>query len=247
MFFVMCEEMQDERERREKESSKAEQSASTRLYTSAQWLIGAEEHAKRRFLTGLLVRCHSQEILESVQNVLQVTLGKDFTYTRSRVKAGDMASNSNSAPDAKLLGKEMLNTWEWFKTSSNLMKMNYLLGLLAFCDADLLHVLGNLARVLIAREQRNTNFQRCNLGNRLKFITKLYLLTITFIKECRNNTKTSFLNRRWIELQRNRFFERLVGSRLTNRVTSLIQHFKVLFVFCLCVFLSHCRRLMYTF
>lgn len=128
--------------------------------------MGAGETAKRRFLTGILVRCHSLEILESVQDVLQVTLGKDFTYTRSRVKAGDMAtvSNANSAPDAKLLGKEMLNTWEWFRNGSNLTKTNYLLGLLAFCDADLLHMLGNLARVLIAREKRNINLLRCDTG-----------------------------------------------------------------------------------
>lgn len=162
-----------------KEISKPEQSASTRLYSSAQWLIGAEETAKRRFFTGVLVRCHSLEILESVQNVLQVTLGKDFTYTRSRVKAGDMASSSssNSAPDAKLLGKEMLNTWEWFKTSPMLTRMNYLLGLLAFCDADLLHMLGNLARVLIAREKRNINFLQCNPGKIKTIIIKTDLIS----------------------------------------------------------------------
>lgn len=135
-------------------------------YNSTQWLMGAEETAKRRFLTGILVRCESLEVLESVQNVLQVTLRKDFTYTRSRVKAGHMATvpNYNSAQDAKLFGKEMLNTWEWFKKSPNLTKANYLLKLLAFCDANLLHMLGNLARVLIAREKRNINFLRCNTG-----------------------------------------------------------------------------------
>lgn len=155
-----------------------------KLYNSTQWLIGAGETAKRRFLTGILVRCQSLEILENVQNVLQVTMGKDFTYTRSRVKAGDMAtvSNSSSVPDDKLLGKEMLNTWEWFKNSPNLTKTNYLFGLLAFCDAELLHMLGNLARVLIAREERHFNALRCNTGKkkkkRLNFIIIIDLLTI---------------------------------------------------------------------
>lgn len=174
--------MQDERSREESSclSCKPEKSEefsthagschyTTKLYNSTQWLTKAGETAKRRFLTGILVRCQSLEILESVHNVLQVTLGKDFTYTRSRGKAGDMATpssitSSNSAPDAKLLGKEMFSTWEWFKNSPNLTKTNYLLGLLAFCDADLLHMLGNLARVLMAREKRNINFLRCSAG-----------------------------------------------------------------------------------
>lgn len=162
--------MQDKR-KREKRSCKPEKSSdschyTTKLYNSTQWLIGAAENAKRRFLTGILERCQSLEILEHVQNVLQVTMGKDFTYTRSRVKAGDTAnvSNTNSTPDAKLLGNEMLNTWEWFKNSPKLTKTNYLLGLLAFCDAELLHVLGNLTRVLIAREQRKLNLLRINTG-----------------------------------------------------------------------------------
>ncbi|XP_053541267.1 F-box and WD repeat domain containing protein 10B isoform X2 [Ictalurus punctatus] len=170
----VCVEMQDEGRRLESSclSCKSEKSRelddtcvdTRKLYNSTQWLIGAGETAKRRFLTGILVRCQSLEILENVQNVLQVTMGKDFTYTRSRVKAGDMAtvSNSSSVPDDKLLGKEMLNTWEWFKNSPNLTKTNYLFGLLAFCDAELLHMLGNLARVLIAREERHFNALRCN-------------------------------------------------------------------------------------
>ncbi|MCI4384555.1 hypothetical protein PGIGA_G00040030 [Pangasianodon gigas] len=173
----MCVEMQEERRREESSclSCKAEKSGelntspdschyTTKLYNSTQWLTGAGESARRRFLTGVLVRCESLEILQKVQKVLQVTMGKDFTYTRSRVKAGDMAavSSSNSAPDAALLGKEMLNTWEWFKNSPNLTKTSYLLGLLAFCDAELLHMLGNLARVLVAREKRSLNFLRCN-------------------------------------------------------------------------------------
>lgn len=172
----MCVAMQDER-RREGRSCKPDTSGesstwsdcghyTTKLYNSTQWLIGAGETAKRRFLTGILVRCQSLEILENVQNVLQVTMGKDFTYTRSRIKAADMASvsNTNSTPDPKLLGQDMLNTWEWFRNSRKLTKTNYLLGLLAFCDAEMLHMLGNLARVLIAREKLNLKFLRCNTG-----------------------------------------------------------------------------------
>lgn len=157
----------------------------SRLYTSTQWLKTAGETAKQRFLTGVLVRCQSVETLENVQNVLQVTLGKDFTYTRSRnrVKARDMVTNCNwsSAPDAKLLGKEVLNTWEWFKTIPNSTKTSFILGLLTSCDSELLYMLGNLVRVLIAREKSNLNFRLCNTGKRIIILQILYLLAILLI------------------------------------------------------------------
>ncbi|KAF5896802.1 CMT1A duplicated region transcript 1 protein isoform X1, partial [Clarias magur] len=122
-----------------------------KLYNSAEWLLSAGDSAKRRFLTGVLVRCESLELLRNVRDVLQVTSGKDFTYTRSRAKV--TAASGSSAQHEKALGREMLNTWEWFRNCSNVTKTHYLLGLLSFCDADLLHLLGNLVRVLIAREK----------------------------------------------------------------------------------------------
>ncbi|KAI5607457.1 CMT1A duplicated region transcript 1 protein [Silurus asotus] len=132
----------------------------TKLYNSTQWLLEAEEAAKRRFLTGILVQCQSQEVLHNVQKVLQVTMGKDFTYARSRVKAIDTVGQFKTLiPDVHLLGKEMLDTWEWFKNSTDVTKTNYLFGLLAFCDAEMLHMLGNLACMLI--EKHNLHLLQC--------------------------------------------------------------------------------------
>ncbi|XP_036427711.1 CMT1A duplicated region transcript 1 protein [Colossoma macropomum] len=119
------------------------------LSGSAQWLLSAGEAAKRRFLTGILVRCRSVEILEKVQNVLQVTLGKDFTYARSHVKAVSQEEFRDCG-----CGMSMMDTWEWFSKSPNWTKSNYLLGVLSLCDTELLHMLGNLVSVLIAREKR---------------------------------------------------------------------------------------------
>ncbi|KAL7869519.1 hypothetical protein AOLI_G00135070 [Acnodon oligacanthus] len=120
-----------------------------KLSGSAQWLLTAGEAAKRRFLTGILVRCRRVEILEKVQNVLQVTLGKDFTYARSHVKAVSQEEFRDCG-----CGMSMVDTWEWFSKSPSWTKSNYLLGVLSLCDTELLHMLGNLVRVLIAREKR---------------------------------------------------------------------------------------------
>uniref|UniRef100_A0AAR2L096 Uncharacterized protein n=1 Tax=Pygocentrus nattereri TaxID=42514 RepID=A0AAR2L096_PYGNA len=129
------------------------------LSGSAQWLLTAGEAAKRRFLTGILVRCRSVEILEKVQNVLRVTLGKDFTYARSHVKAVSQEEFRDCG-----CGMSVMDMWEWFSKSPNWTKSSYLLGVLSLCDTELLHMLGNLVSVLIAREKRG--FPQFNTGKR---------------------------------------------------------------------------------
>uniref|UniRef100_A0A673WY50 F-box and WD repeat domain containing 10 n=1 Tax=Salmo trutta TaxID=8032 RepID=A0A673WY50_SALTR len=130
----------------------------SKLHDSTQWMSRAGDSSKRRFLTGILVRCQSVEILETIQRVLQVTFGKDFTYTRSRQKSSvseDMTTwSQDRALDTKLLGMEMVDTWDWFSRSHHWTKSNYLLGILSLCDTGLLHMLGNLTSVLIVRAKR---------------------------------------------------------------------------------------------
>ncbi|XP_035657132.1 F-box and WD repeat domain containing protein 10B isoform X2 [Oncorhynchus keta] len=130
----------------------------SKLQDSTQWMSRAGYSSKRRFLTGILVRCQSVEILETIQRVLQVTFGKDFTYTRSRQKSSvseDMTTwSQDRALDTKLLGIEMVDTWDWFSRSHHWTKSNYLLGILSLCDTGLLHMLGNLTSVLIVRAKR---------------------------------------------------------------------------------------------
>ncbi|RXN10171.1 CMT1A duplicated region transcript 1 [Labeo rohita] len=112
--------------------------------------------SQRRFLTGILVRCHSLQILENLQSVLQVTSGKDFTYTRSRAqlsKLEDSIWSMDGALDTKLKGMDMLEAWEWFRKSPDWIKSKYVLGLLSLCDTPLLHMLGNLVHILIVWEK----------------------------------------------------------------------------------------------
>ncbi|KAL0983783.1 hypothetical protein UPYG_G00132750 [Umbra pygmaea] len=130
----------------------------SKLYDSTQWLPRAGDASKRRFLTGILVRCQSLEILQNIKEVLKVTLGKDFTYTRSLHKPSlpeDMVTwSSDRGLDTKVLRKDIMDTWNWFSRSSYWTKFNYLLGILSLCDTELLHVLRNLTDVLIVREKR---------------------------------------------------------------------------------------------
>lgn len=127
----------------------------SRLSRTTEWFLGVGDAPKRLFLTGLLLRCQSLDMLRNVEQLLQVTLAKDFTYARCQQKPplpGDLdAWNSDRS---EVLNGEITETWKWFSCSSNWTKANYVLGVLPLCDVSLLHVLGNFTRGLLAGESR---------------------------------------------------------------------------------------------
>uniref|UniRef100_A0A8C4TEN2 F-box and WD repeat domain containing 10 n=1 Tax=Erpetoichthys calabaricus TaxID=27687 RepID=A0A8C4TEN2_ERPCA len=128
-----------------------------KLSATSEWFLRASEVSKRKFLTGIIWRCQPRKLLEKTSEVLQVTLGKDFTYSRSRINPGlpgDRGTfGSDRALDPNVLRKEILQTWDWFVQSTSWTKCNYILGLLLQCEVQLLHVIGNLVRLLLARER----------------------------------------------------------------------------------------------
>lgn len=132
---------------------------SSKLLQTTEWFLKAGDSAKRKFLSGVLARCERSGILENIRKVLKVTMGKDFTYARSRLKPGlsGDASHCNScrALDPEIVRDQITQTWDWFRYSSNWIKSNYLMGILSLCDTELLHILGNLAHVLLVREKRD--------------------------------------------------------------------------------------------
>lgn len=153
---------------------------SEKLHHYTQWMNKAGGASQRRFLTGILVRCHNLQILEDLQSVLQVTAGKDFTYARSRAlpsKPEDTKWSMDGALVTKLHGMDMLETWEWFRKSPDWTKSKYVLGLLSLCDTPLLHMLANLVRVLIVWEKHNF-LQFSNTGKNAHNITNCTIIII---------------------------------------------------------------------
>ncbi|XP_078506983.1 F-box/WD repeat-containing protein 10 [Lissotriton helveticus] len=129
---------------------------SSRAALTREWLLRAGEVSRRRFAAGLMRRLDSADLLAYAEKLLHPTLGKDFTYSRSRINPsllGDAGSaSSNRALDRSRLERFMADTWDWFRTCSYWTKANYVLLVLKLCDPDLLYTLANLVQVLLARQ-----------------------------------------------------------------------------------------------
>ncbi|XP_069606722.1 F-box and WD repeat domain containing protein 10B isoform X1 [Ranitomeya imitator] len=132
----------------------------TKLAITKEVFTRAGNYAQRKFLFGVITRFKSLDLLVYMEKVLEPALGKDFTYSRSRINpslAQDFStSGSNRALNKHVLRQFITETWEWFRNGSYWTKANYALLLLQMCSANLLQSAANLIHVLIAQE---TEFQ----------------------------------------------------------------------------------------
>eukprot|EP00061_Rhincodon_typus_P014627 g41763.t1 len=127
-----------------------------RLASTKQWFLRAGDMTKQQFLIGLVHRVDSLDLLLQLDRLLQPTLGKDFTHSRSSANPSLPEDFSTLSSDRSLnkldLHGYVASTWEWFTGSKHWTKTNYLLGLFQLCDIKQLHNIGNLIRTrIIAR------------------------------------------------------------------------------------------------
>ncbi|XP_063817096.1 F-box and WD repeat domain containing protein 10B [Pseudophryne corroboree] len=130
----------------------------TNIATTKEWFLRAGESSQRKFLFGVIRRLKSLDLLAYTEKALQPALGKDFTYSRSRINpslAIDFSiSSSDRALSRHLLRQFMAEMWEWFKAGSYWTKANYALLLLQMCSPHLLHSAANLIHVLTVQERQ---------------------------------------------------------------------------------------------
>ncbi|XP_078426799.1 F-box and WD repeat domain containing protein 10B [Cetorhinus maximus] len=128
-----------------------------RLASARQWFLRAGDLARQRFLIGLVRRIHSLDLLLQLDRLLQPTLGKDFTHSRSSANPSlpeDLSTlSSNHTLGTLALHHYIAGTWDWFVGSGHWIKTNYLLGLFQMCEVHLLHNTGNLIRMLIVDQK----------------------------------------------------------------------------------------------
>ncbi|XP_041073363.1 F-box/WD repeat-containing protein 10 [Carcharodon carcharias] len=128
-----------------------------RLASARQWFLRAGHLARQQCLIGLVRRVNSLDLLLQLDRLLQPTLGKDFTHSRSSANPSlpeDLSTlSSNHTLDTPALHRYIAGTWDWFVGSGHWIKTNYLLGLFQMCEVHLLHNIGNLIRVLIVDQK----------------------------------------------------------------------------------------------
>ncbi|XP_060700228.1 F-box and WD repeat domain containing protein 10B isoform X1 [Hemiscyllium ocellatum] len=124
-----------------------------KLASTKQWFLRAGDITKQEFLIGLVRRVDSLDLLLQLDRVLQPTLSKDFTHSRSSANPSLPEDFSTLSSDRSLnkldLHNYVTSAWEWFTGSKHWTKTNYLLGLFQLCDVKHLHHIGNLIRILI--------------------------------------------------------------------------------------------------
>ncbi|XP_072044586.1 F-box and WD repeat domain containing protein 10B-like isoform X2 [Amphiura filiformis] len=126
------------------------------LTETREWFPRAGEHTKRRFILGLVRRFHSVNLLQYVIMLLKPLIGKDYTYARSRTNPGIVGDRADMGCNRALrntsVDNQIASLWDWFKDAQYWSKANYILGLLQFCDGNLLHTIGTQARTMLAAE-----------------------------------------------------------------------------------------------
>ncbi|XP_048467081.1 F-box and WD repeat domain containing protein 10B [Rhincodon typus] len=154
-----------------------------RLASTKQWFLRAGDMTKQQFLIGLVHRVDSLDLLLQLDRLLQPTLGKDFTHSRSSANPSLPEDFSTLSSDRSLnkldLHGYVASTWEWFTGSKHWTKTNYLLGLFQLCDIKQLHNIGNLIRTrIIARG--TPEIHEWKDGEKDKSVTLLHESNSTF-------------------------------------------------------------------
>lgn len=117
----------------------------------------ATDDLRRKFIVGLILRCTSVNVLQTVREALRFTSWALFNYGRSESLSGvenNPSSTRNRAAEGKPLGLDVNGIRDWFTSSSDTTKLRYILRLLSFCDSELLRMAANLTSVLLVRQQR---------------------------------------------------------------------------------------------
>lgn len=117
----------------------------------------ATDDLRRTFIVGLILRCTSVDVLQTVQEALRFTSWPLFNYGRSESPCciGNKPSSiGNRASGGRPLGLDVNGIRDWFTSSSDVTKLRYILRLFSLCDSELLRMAANLTSVLLVRQQR---------------------------------------------------------------------------------------------
>lgn len=112
---------------------------------------------RRKFIVGLILRCTSAKVLQTIQEALRFTSWTLFNHVRSEIPSCTeirLARTGTRASDGEPLGLDVNKIFDWFTGSSDMTKSRFILRLFSLCDSELLRMAANLTNVLLARQQQ---------------------------------------------------------------------------------------------
>ncbi|XP_006877337.1 PREDICTED: F-box/WD repeat-containing protein 10-like [Chrysochloris asiatica] len=126
-----------------------------KIFSTKEWFLRISEVSQRRFLVSILKQLDSLYLLHYFQDMLQLTQGKAFIYSRSRIhiskKEGKLVKFSLNQMLEKTVEQKMNEMLSWFVSCTPRTKRNYTLSLLQMCEPRLLLTAADVVRVLRER------------------------------------------------------------------------------------------------
>eukprot|EP00066_Takifugu_rubripes_P012639 XP_011601905.1 PREDICTED: CMT1A duplicated region transcript 1 protein [Takifugu rubripes] len=119
------------------------------------WTV--KDDLRRKFIVGLILRCTSVKVLQTIQEALRFTSWTLFNHVRSEIPSCidvRLARTRTRASDGEPLGLDVNKIFDWFTSSSDTTKSRFILRLFSLCDSELLRMAANLTNVLLARQQQ---------------------------------------------------------------------------------------------
>lgn len=119
------------------------------------WTVN--DDLRRKFIVGLILRCTSVKVLQTVQEALRFTSWTLFNHVRSEIPSCieiRLARTGTRVSDGEPLGLDVNKIFDWFTSSSDMTKTRFILRLFLLCDSELLRMAANLTNVLLARQQQ---------------------------------------------------------------------------------------------
>lgn len=132
------------------------------LNKTKEWFTRCGEASQRQFTMGLMSRLDYRKSYQHILMLLSPLVGKDYTYTRSR-SSPSLAIDYATSPSDRALKKSFVvnsinETWQWFTAAKEWTRINFLLGILRWCDTRLLYILNSQCMALYKWKSKEGKF-----------------------------------------------------------------------------------------
>lgn len=127
-----------------------------------QWFDRASDITLKRFLVGLVVRINNVKIYKYLNDLLKpIAESKDFMYARNKLLPScdqdQLKTANNRCLDIDYVNRQINYTWQWYSSSNNFIKQNFMLSILMKCEQALVFQIILQVKSILDSAQANIN------------------------------------------------------------------------------------------